>query len=451
MKHADPYIKTNKAMQWILSILVLFMLNTINIFAYNCFSYGKNYRCRLGTKTPYRFILNHDDSPFEYSGCSPTKIWLILRHGTRYPGKKHVPAMIEKLPKLQEIILDNYQKNKTDITSEDAASFAEWKITFTEDDMMKLTEEGENEMIDLGERYQARFPTLMTEIYDNQTYRFKYTATHRTEVSAKNFVTGLFGRYGSHKVWYPETEHKDPILRFYKRCQRWRLEVDKNPSAQIEKEKFINSEIYRKMLQNVSKRIGHQVDQEIAHLMYTICGFETAWHDNTESPWCKLFSIDDFKVLEFTEDLEYYWIDGYGHKLSYEQACPALRDMFDFLVSTEGPVVSAYFTHSGTILKLLALLGVAKDDQHLTHDLFSLYAEGRAWRTGVIDTFASNIAFVLYNCSGIPSVLVLHQERPLYLPGCPLHVPCPLSIMKALYPDHKEECQFDTMCSIQEL
>lgn len=98
---------------------------------------------------------------------------MILRHGTRYPGKKHVPAMIEKLPKLQEIILDNYQKNKTGITSEDAASFAEWRITFTEDDIMKLTEEGENEMIDLGERYQARFPTLMTEIYDNQTYRVK--------------------------------------------------------------------------------------------------------------------------------------------------------------------------------------------------------------------------------------------------------------------------------------
>lgn len=205
------------------------------------------------------------------------------------------------------------------------------------------------------------------------------------------------------------------------------------------------------MLQDVSKRIGHQVDHGTVWLMYMMCRFETAWQISAESPWCKMFSLHDFKILEFVEDLRKYWIDGYGYKLSYEQACSALRDMFDFLTLVDGPSVSAYFTHSGTILKLLASLGVAKDDQHLMHDLFSLYADHRAWRTGVIDTFASNIAFVLYNCSsGGPSILFMHQERPLYLPGCPLYIPCPLSIMKALYPDHEEECQFEEMCAIEE-
>ncbi|KOC67227.1 Multiple inositol polyphosphate phosphatase 1 [Habropoda laboriosa] len=420
------------------------------IFAHNCVLYNKDYRCRLGTKTPYRFISNHNDSPLEYSGCEPKKIWLIIRHGTRYPGKKYISSMIAKLPQFQKIILDNYERNKTDITEEDAALFKQWKISFNVDDIMKLTEEGENELIDLGERYQSRFPTLMPEVYDNQTYRFKYTATERTQESARNFATGLFGRYNSYKVQYPEAEHKDPVLRFYKRCQRWRSEVDKNPEAQIEKEKFLKSQTYKKMLEDVSKRIGYQVDHEMIRLMHLMCGFETAWHIDVESPWCKLFSLHDFKVLEFAEDLQYYWIDGYGYKLSYEQACPALRDMFDFFLSVDTPQVSAYFTHSGTILKLLALLGVAKDDEHLTHDSFSLYANDRAWRTGIIDSFASNIAFVLYNCSGVPNVLFMHQERPLYLSGCPMHVPCPLSIMKALYPDQEEECQFETMCSMDE-
>lgn len=35
---------------------------------------------------------------------------------------------------------------------------------------------------------------------------------------------------------------------------------------------------------------------ENAHLMYVACGFETAWHKNYESPWCRIFSLDDFKV-----------------------------------------------------------------------------------------------------------------------------------------------------------
>ncbi|CAL7947580.1 unnamed protein product [Xylocopa violacea] len=441
-------------MQWILNIKIFLIIVTISVihtFAYNCLLYNNNdYRCRLGTKTPYRFISNHDDNPFEYSGCNPKKIWLIIRHGTRYPGKKYISSMMEKLPKLKNIILKNYERNKTKFTKEDAILFEEWNVTFSEGDIMKLAEEGENEMIDIGERYQSRFPTLMTEVYDNQTYRFKYTATQRTEESAKNFATGLFGRRNSYKVQYPEPEHKDPVLRFYKRCQRWRFEVDKNPNAQIEKEKFLKSKIYKKMLRDVSQRIGYQIDHESVHLMYLMCGFETAWHSETESPWCKIFSLHDFKILEFADDLEYYWIDGYGHKLSYEQACPAMRDVFNFFGSVKGPLVSAYFTHSGTILKLLALLGVAKDDQHLTHDSFSLYADYRAWRTGVIDSFASNIAFVLYDCSGVPSVLFMHQERPLYLPGCPMDMPCPLSIMKALYPDQEQECEFEAMCSLEE-
>ena len=438
-------------MQQIFGTPVFLILSTgvISSFAHNCFLQSKDYKCRLGTKTPYRFIAGYNDSPIECSGCVPKKIWLVLRHGTRRPGKKYVQSMIEQLPKLQATILDNYERNSTDITAEDAALLAAWRITFTEDDIMKLAEEGENEMIDLAERYQSRFPSLMPEVYDNRTYRFKYTATQRTEESARNFATGLFGRHSSHRVQYPEAVYRDPVLRFYKRCPRWRREVDTNPDARLEEEKFLKSDTYAKMLEDVSKRIGHRIDNETANMMYTICGFETAWWIDTESPWCRMFSLDEFKILEYAEDLKKYWIDGYGHKLSYEQACPILIDMFDFFASDEGPLVSAYFTHSGTILKLLASLGVARDDQHLMHDLFPLYATDRAWRTSIIDTFASNIAFVLYNCSsGKPSILFMHQERPLYLSGCPLDKPCPLSIMKALYPNHEDECQFEAMCFV---
>lgn len=96
---------------------------------------------------------------------------MLLRHGTRYPGKKYASSMIEKLPKLKKIILDNYKENKTKFTKEEAVLFKEWKISFSEDNIMKLTEEGENEMIDIGERYQSRFSNLMPEIYNNQTYK----------------------------------------------------------------------------------------------------------------------------------------------------------------------------------------------------------------------------------------------------------------------------------------
>jgi len=52
-----------------------------------------------------------------------------------------------------------------------------------------------------------------------------------------------------------------------------------------------------------------------------------------------------------------------------------------------------YFTHSGTLLKLLAHLGLARDKKPLTHKHF---ASERRWRTSQIDAFATNLAFLRY-------------------------------------------------------
>ncbi|XP_011170916.1 multiple inositol polyphosphate phosphatase 1 isoform X2 [Solenopsis invicta] len=412
---------------------------------------NESYECRLGSKTPYRCVANQDESMLKYPDCVEKKIWLILRHGTRYPGKKYMPHMVDDLPELQHVILKNYANGVINMSADDVALFRKWKLSFAQGNAMKLAVEGENEMIDLGERYQARFPILMPEAFNNQTYKFRFTATQRTEESARHFAVGLFGWHNSKNVWYPLPVYKDRVIRFYKACPRWRQEIDKNPDAKREITKFLNSKIVKNMLNNVKKRIGHDIDYETAHLMHTTCAFETALNQSIVSPWCKLFSLNDFKVFEYAEDLEFFWIDGYGYPLTYEQACVALKDMFDSFGSNEGPVTTAYFTHSGTILKLTALLGLAKDTHPLVYDSFTLRKKEhkRAWRSSVIDTFASNMAFVLYDCEYYgPSVLFMLQERPVYLPGCPKDMPCPLNTMKALYPDLDEECQFDAMCHI---
>lgn len=65
------------------------------------------------------------------------------------------------------------------------------------------------------------------------------------------------------------------------------------------------------------------------HTMYMTCAFETAWNKRRRSPWCSPFTLDDFKVMEYAEDLKYFWVDGYGHELTYKQACPAFNDMME--------------------------------------------------------------------------------------------------------------------------
>ncbi|XP_018045713.1 PREDICTED: multiple inositol polyphosphate phosphatase 1-like [Atta colombica] len=439
-------------MLWKLFTKILIFCMIADIFLASDYSkHNDSYRCKLGSKTPYRCVANYDESILEYPDCVEKKIWLIFRHGTRYPGKKYIPRMIEDLPELQHVILKNYKNGATNLSADEAALFKKWKLSFTQGNMMKLAVEGENEMIDLGERYQARFPSLMPETFNNQTYKFRFTATQRTEESARHFAVGLFGWHNSKNVWYPLPVYRDRVIRFYKACPRWRQEVDKNLGAKLEKMKFLDSKIVRNMLDNIKKRIGLNIDYETVNLMYTTCAFETALNRSIISPWCKIFSSNDFKIFEYVEDLEFYWIDGYGYPLTYKQACAVLKDMFDFFGSNEATVTTAYFTHSGTILKLIALLGLAKDSHPLTHDSFVLRKkeDKRAWRSSIIDTFATNIAFVLYDCEYYgPSVLFMLQERPVYLPGCPKDMPCPLNIMKAIYPDRDEECQFDAMCHI---
>lgn len=51
-----------------LRIVFIFLITHIVCFAYDCFLQNDNYRCRLGSKTPYRFIGYQNDTPIEYPG-----------------------------------------------------------------------------------------------------------------------------------------------------------------------------------------------------------------------------------------------------------------------------------------------------------------------------------------------------------------------------------------------
>lgn len=194
-------------------------------------------------------------------------------------------------------------------------------------------------------------------------------------------------------------------------------------------------------------------------------------------------------ILEFAEDLEYYWNDGYGFDLTHRIACPAMQNMFkhiewvfeinarlqldtnsNWVSSPQSPLPNStfYFTHSGTLLKLLAHLGLYKDPSALTYQDFG---KPRKWRTSEIDAFATNVAFVLYEwvsciyesikyeliCIPLspcrcdndePQVLTMHQERIVHLPGCPQDSDlCSLNTLRQLYAAASlDNCNFDEMC-----
>ncbi|XP_054727026.1 multiple inositol polyphosphate phosphatase 1-like isoform X2 [Anastrepha obliqua] len=400
----------------------------------------------LSTKTPYRVVANLDDKPLTYSGCRATRIWAIIRHGTRNPSKEHIEEAKLKLVRLKEQILKNAQ---TKLCPEELIRLRNWQFNVSSEEEKYLTAEGEDELVELAERMQNRFPDLLFDQYHPDFYYFKYTKTQRTLKSAQSFTSGLFGRHRIGSVEYPEALHKDPVLRFYKLCKRWKIDVDNNPKTFDNAERFLNEPEMIDAVNFIRRRTQIQnITAQEAKLIYTICGFETAWNRRKDpSVWCNLFNQDTIKALEFFEDLEYYWNDGYGFEITHRIACAAMENMFEYIdPNSNKPNATFYFTHSGTLLKVLAHLGLYKDAEPLTYRDFG---RERAWRTSVIDTFATNLAFVLYECNkeNGSMVLTLHQERPIRLPGCPQDQDlCSLTTLKKQYTQNVSNCDLEELC-----
>ncbi|XP_030381090.1 multiple inositol polyphosphate phosphatase 1-like [Scaptodrosophila lebanonensis] len=165
----------------------------------------------LSTKTPYRAIANYNDTPPHYAGCHPTRIWSTIRHGTRNPSKEVILQAKERLTALKDQLLQQTQPN---LCVDELEQLSRWSWQDIDgNDEKLLVAEGEDELIELAERMQLRFPTLLPDLYDPQWYYMKYTATQRTLKSAQSFATGLFGRHRIAAVTFPQPLRQDPVLR----------------------------------------------------------------------------------------------------------------------------------------------------------------------------------------------------------------------------------------------
>jgi multiple inositol-polyphosphate phosphatase/2,3-bisphosphoglycerate 3-phosphatase len=114
-----------------------------------------------------------------------------------------------------------------------------------------------------------------------------------------------------------------------------------------------------------------------------------------------VFNKEQLKLLEYAEDLKYYYKGGYGNELNGKVGCPPLKDLYEKFEATvnsgnnNGNKVTVFFTHSITIQTFLTAMGIAKDYQPLTAENY-YQQQRRKWRTSTIDPVASNLAAVLY-------------------------------------------------------
>lgn len=128
-------------------------------------------------------------------------------------------------------------------------------------------------------------------------------------------------------------ERDDPVLRPYKGCNLWRKTVKKNKTVSLkEKTAFATSSHVESLVKEFQEftQIDHLTIDDL-ELIYTMCGFETSWQYQLldgKSVWCSLFKNDkQLQVMEYLEDLKYYWIDGPGFEITRKVACRTADDI----------------------------------------------------------------------------------------------------------------------------
>ncbi|CAK1545272.1 unnamed protein product [Leptosia nina] len=423
-------------------------LYTITIFLLTIYCNALNsndIRHYLGTRTPYRIKYNKNDSKIKIPHCKGEKIWMLIRHGSRLPSAKDIVGAQTVLQNLKYEILLQHKMGKGLLNKEQLKNLEHWVNDMPVEEEKYLTLEGQDEMVLLAERTHKRFSSIIKQKYDNNSFQFRYTATQRTQQSARYFSIGLFDKKSAHDVVFEPALKVDNTLRFYKHCERWRKEVKKNPKTLAEQRRYGVSGEMNETLGYVSKYLGldRVLDLEIVSLMYKICGYETSWHKHFVSPWCFAFDSKGVQRLEYYYDLKHYWNDGYGHELTARPACMMMKHLFSTM-RNESRNATFLFAHSGTLLKLLAHLQLYKPKSHLRGDAID---EQRTWKTSNIDCFASNLAFVLYRCKDGVKLLTMHQERIIKLPMCETEL-CPLKHLEEYFYNSIHKCNYADMCNV---
>ena len=215
---------------------------------------------------------------------------------------------------------------EADMCEEDILNLAAFSLNLTAADHKILYESGKQENRELGARWRRRLPALLGDPALTQT---RATYKQRTYASAEAFLEGA---YPGQSVTFPHIMVTDIMLRFHDFCPAYFCGVDQNPGNRTfaEMYEFMASPEYAAMEADVARRAGVRLSAEEVSLAWALCRYDLAEFPDTAahvSPWCALFSEENLKILEFTDDLMFFYKDGYGFDINWKMTKPLVSEM----------------------------------------------------------------------------------------------------------------------------
>uniref|UniRef100_A0A3B4ZS37 Multiple inositol polyphosphate phosphatase 1 n=1 Tax=Stegastes partitus TaxID=144197 RepID=A0A3B4ZS37_9TELE len=373
--------------------------------------------------------------------CQQIHLTAIIRHGTRYPTTKS----IKEMQQFYNIVQHNASGEQSWLREIQT----QWTMWYTEDMDGRLVQKGVNDLKHLAVRLSKLFPSLISEEkLRGGLIKFITSSKHRCVNSTLSFKAGLT------ELWDMEFEHavNDALMRFFAQCTRFVEEVDNNPSAVAELDKFKEGPEMKRVKEKIADRLGvpsSVIPYDMAEAAFYLCAYEFAIKA-VNSPWCQLFDEDDAKVMEYEADLREFWKRGHGYDINSKSSCILFHDAFSRLDKQVTEAVTVQIGHADTILPLLTLLGFFKDSDALTSTNYATQTQ-RSFRTSRMMPYAANLLLVLYDCGGGDLRLQpLLNEKPVTFPGLtdqkasmPLY-----QDVRNHYKDLLNGCDFETECQL---
>ncbi|XP_015514736.1 multiple inositol polyphosphate phosphatase 1-like isoform X4 [Neodiprion lecontei] len=443
-------------------ILITSVLSTSQHFSPetdHCYARNENRYVKVGTKTAYHFIHGGERGYKTIPKCKPVMIWMMIRHGTRYPVQSEINQM-KSLSMLQTQIIYNHEILRSGhLCPEDLQNLKRWRLSefITYENSELVNDQGFKDMNEFGKRignnFPALFPPSVTEISE-RIYKFRRASGTRMITSLKAFMGGLLGR---DDIPEEQLEANSRLWTGYSQCPRWETEVANNPEHLTEITKFSNGSEYRNMISSVSARLGfpHDINKRIIYHMWTMCSYDMALNVTKLSPWCAVFTDEEMRVFEYRDALIDYYKRGNAHEYNVRLGCPPLRDMVDSFRKIEGNDDSYSMEPRGVFNVgrsrsyhlFMAALGIANDSSPLLASDFKLRKK-YLWNTTEIGSFGANIAAVFYKCndSASPNKVKFYQtEKPVDYPGC-VDGLCDWEYLKSKFRKQLLECDNVDFC-----
>lgn len=156
------------------------------------------------------------------------------------------------------------------------------------------------------------------------------------------------------------------------------------------------------MLAQVNAKLGFTGGIELNSRQVRTIWEWCRWEDTSDlqAPWCLAFSVANHAVLDYFEDLDFFYNQGYGlpnRRLAENLNCELVQDLLQYLQSDSATEerVRIYGTHSSTLQLFLVSMGFFEDDFPMNRHNYAQQTL-RQWRTGIATPKGANLAVIRY-------------------------------------------------------